>query len=56
MANNYNDTIKIRRLIEALHMFALYDMSARKLNSLIKSAKDIDDLIGKIFDTHRGDE
>ena len=53
--NNYNDVIKIRNLIQALNMFALYDISVKELNSLIKSAKSVGDLANKIY-AHGDDE
>lgn len=49
MTNNYNDVTKIRKLIEALHMFALYDISVKELNNLIKSSNNVGDLTHNII-------
>jgi hypothetical protein len=49
MSNNYNDVIKIRKLIEALHMFALYDISVKELNKLIKLSDNVEDLAHNII-------
>jgi len=49
MTNEYNDVIKIRKLIEALHMYALYDISVKELNNLIKLSDNIEDLTHNII-------
>lgn len=49
MTNEYNDVMKIRKLIEALDMFALYDISVKELNKLIELSGNIEDLVDNII-------
>lgn len=49
MSNDYDDVKKIRNLMEALHMFALYDISVKELNKLIKSSSTVGGLAHKII-------
>lgn len=49
MTNEYNDVRKIRELIQALNTFALYDISVKELNKLIKSSATVEGLAHKII-------